>query len=161
MVSLAFTKVLTGERRWQADKEPDLKKYLMSVIDSLLNHLAEHSDNRMLRAMPDEGQAATTPTTSARNPEMALLQEEKKRHEARVMQLLIEVSQDDPLVLRMIQSMQGGCEKPGDIATTLGIPVSDVYNAMKRLERKIVRVRQRLQAPLGEGDYGRTQARHR
>lgn len=151
IVSLAFTKVLTGERRWRAAKEPDLKTYLMSVIDSLLNHLAEHSDNRMLRAMPEEGQPEAMPTTPARNPEMALLQQEKERHAARVMQLLLEVSQDDPLVLRTIESMRDGCEKPADIATTLGVPVSDVYNAIKRLERKMIRVRQRLQAPQGRG----------
>ena len=29
IVSLAFTKVLTGERRWETHKEPDLKRYLM------------------------------------------------------------------------------------------------------------------------------------
>ena len=90
-----------------------------------------------------------TPTKSARDPAMELLQQEKARHEERVLGLLLEASDDDPLVLRIIQTMQDGHEKPGDIATVLGIDVSDVYNAIKRLERKIIHLRQRIQEQPG------------
>jgi hypothetical protein len=42
--------------------------------------------------------------------------------------------------------MRDGHDKPGEVATALGLPVSDVYNAMKRLDRKMMRVRQNVQA---------------
>jgi len=48
IVSKALTKVLTGERRWNPQTAPDLQKYLMGVIDSLLSHLAQHNDNTTL-----------------------------------------------------------------------------------------------------------------
>ena len=39
IVSLAFEKLLTGERVWNPEKEPELKSYLMGVIDSLVESL--------------------------------------------------------------------------------------------------------------------------
>lgn len=146
IVSLAFTKVLTGERRWEPHKDPDLKRYLMDVIDSLLNHLAEHKDNTVLTERSDEGRGGAT---SPRDPETELLRQEKVRREAHVLQLLLDEAHDDPLVMHIIRTMQDGYGKAGEIATVLGIAVTDVYNAMKRLERKIVRVRQRIQEPQG------------
>jgi hypothetical protein len=35
IVSLAFTKVLSGQRRWDPQQNPDIKTYFMDVIDSL------------------------------------------------------------------------------------------------------------------------------
>lgn len=145
VVSKALTKVLTGERRWDPHKAPDLKAYLMSVIDSLLNHLAEHRDNRVLTAMPETGSDEIRPAALPSDPETALLRKEQAEYDARVLQLLIEASEDDPMVVRMIRTMQDGVGKPGDIAAALRIDVIDVYNAMKRLDRKIMRVRRHLQ----------------
>ena len=169
IVSLAFTKVLTGERRWDPHQAPDLQKYLMTVIDSLLNHLAEKKDNTLLTPMPSVGDAHETPMRQSvaawhaqppRDPEIALLQQEEVQHQARMMQLLLEVSHDDPVVTAIIRAMQDGHERPGDIATVVGIPATDVYNALKRLDRKIVRARQRLQRIPSELDHegGQTHA---
>lgn len=159
IVSLAFEKVLTGERQWEPQKEPDLKRYLMGVIDSLLSHLARHRDNRVLTALPSpesNGSSGTSLPVRAASapapwhaqvlwePEMALLQKEHHDHEEQVLQRLMEAAQDDPLVAQIIQTMRQGHSKCGDIATVLGIAVTEVYNAMKRLDRKIVRVRQQV-----------------
>jgi DNA-directed RNA polymerase specialized sigma24 family protein len=155
IVSKAFTKVLTGERRWNPQTAPDLQKYLMGVIDSLLNHLAQHKDNTTLRAVPrlsDGRDAPLSPAPGATawhqqppDPESALLQHEQAAYEDRVLQHLLGVSEDDPLVTQIIQAMQDGHDKPSEVATALGVPVSDVYNAMKRLDRKMMGVRQTLQ----------------
>ncbi len=143
IVSQAFTKVLTGERRWGPGKQPELKLYLMNVIDSLLNHLAERKDNTVLTAMPDGGSERVAQPPD--NPETALLQREQAAQEAWALQCLIDASQDDPLLQQMIHTMQAGHGKLGDIAAALSISVTDVYNAMKRLDRKIERVRQHAQ----------------
>ena len=55
IVSKALTQVLSGERRWNPQAAPDLQKYRMGVIDSLLSHLAQHKDNTTLRAVPRPG----------------------------------------------------------------------------------------------------------
>lgn len=36
-----------GVRRWDPQKHPDLKKYLMDVIDSLLSNLVKSRENRI------------------------------------------------------------------------------------------------------------------
>jgi DNA-directed RNA polymerase specialized sigma24 family protein len=155
IVSKALTKVLSGERRWNPQTAPDLQTYLMGVIDSLLNHLAQHKDNTTLRAVPrpDDGSevmlrpapGATAWHQEPPDPESVLLQHEQTAYEDRVLQHLLDVSQDDPLVTQIIQAMRDGYDKPGEVATALGLPVSDVYNAMKRLDRKMMRVRQDIQ----------------
>jgi DNA-directed RNA polymerase specialized sigma24 family protein len=150
IVSLAFEKVLTGERVWNPEKEPELKLYLMSVIDSLLSHLSRHKDNTALTAMPEtaahagRGAIMDWQAQPLANPETALLMQEQKRCEAQAVQMLLDTSQDDPVVAQMIQAMQAGHAKAGEIAEVLGIAVTEVYNAMKRLDRKIVRTREQL-----------------
>jgi hypothetical protein len=161
IVSLALTKVLSGERHWDPDRAPDLQKYLMDTIDSLLSHLVTGKDNRLVRPLPapsdteagdmlaqrGSGDATTAwQAQPAGNPETVLMQQEAAQHDAYVLHLLLEESRDDPVVTGIIQAMQDGHEKPGEIAPVLGIPVGDVYNAMKRLSRKIVQVRTRLRA---------------
>ncbi len=153
IVSLAFEKVLTGERDWNPEKEPDLKIYLLGVIESLLSHLSRHKDNTIVTAMPEaaepsdpgQGESPAWQAQPPADPETALLVQEQKQYEAQAVQLLLDTSQDDPLVAQMIGAMQAGCGKAGDIAEVLGIPVTEVYNAMKRLDRKIVRTREQLQ----------------
>ena len=152
IVSKAFTKVLSGERQWNPLKAPDLKKYLMGVIDSLLNHLAEHKDNTTLRPLPrleDGSDAPLHPAAdsvawhqASPDPETALMLREKTAYEDRLLQHLLDISQDDPLVVQLIEAMQAGHGKPGEIAKALGLPVTEVYKAVKRLDRKLLRVRQ-------------------
>lgn len=153
IVSLAFEKVLTGERDWNPEKEPELKTYLMGVIDSLLSHLSRHKDNTAVTAMPEtaepagvgQGEGSTWQAQPPADPETALLVREQRQYEAQAMQLLLDTSRDDPLVPQIIGAMQAGHGKAGEIAEVIGIPVTDVYNAMKRLDRKIVRTREQLQ----------------
>jgi DNA-directed RNA polymerase specialized sigma24 family protein len=150
IVSLAFEKVLTGERAWNPAKEPELKSYLMGVIDSLLSHLSRHKDNTAVTAMPetaaqvDRGATVDWQAQPFANPETALLVQEQKRYEAQAVQMLLDTSQDDPVVVQIIRAMQAGHAKAGEIAEVLGIAVTEVYNAMKRLDRKIVRTREQL-----------------
>lgn len=155
IVSKALTKVLTGERRWNPQTAPDLPNYLMGVIDSLLNHLAQHKDNTALRAVPRQPDGSDAPLSPALgatdwhpeslDPESVLLQHEQTAYEDRILQHLLDVSQDDPLVTQIILAMRDGHDKPGEVATALGIPVSEIYNAMKRLDRKMICVRQHIQ----------------
>lgn len=154
IVSTAFTKMLSGERRWQPQREPDIKTYLMNVIDSLLYHLATSKDNTMVTAMPETQSAGEIPLQSRADasamawqaqppgsPEAILVHQEDEQHKERMLQHLRDACRDDPLLAQVVQAMQEGYGKPADIAEVVGHPVADIYNALKRLDRKIVRLR--------------------
>lgn len=180
IVSRAIEKVLTGKRRWDPQQDPDLKRYLMDVIDSLLNHLATGKENTLLTRMPRSGSEAGaaweagTPTRQpdtawlaqpALPPEAALLAKEEAQRNDRVLARLIQESSTDPELTQIIRAMQDGYGKAGEIAQVTGIPVTEVYNAMKRLDRKVIRVRQHLQElerpQKEEADHAEATAHHR
>jgi hypothetical protein len=139
-----------GSRRWDPQKHPDLKKYLMDVIDSLLNHLADSSENKIFTRTPDKGmgkwEAGLKPRTAdtewlartSRSPEELLLQKERAELEDHALDMLEEEVADDKVLSKVIRAMRDseGPAQVSDIAKATGIPIKDVYNANKRLDRK-------------------------
>lgn len=162
IVSLAFEKVLTGERNWDPEKDPDLKKYLMNVIDSLLNHLAISKDNTILTAVhvgkcSDDNKSLNVETRSversadwlarqALSPELQFIKKEEDQRNERAIELLLVEAGDDPILVRVIQAMLEGHDKAGKIAEVTGISVKEVYNSMKRLDRKTGKVMEQMKA---------------
>ena len=163
LVYLAIEKTLTGERRWYKEKEPDFKKYLMDVIDSLLYHLATGKENTMLVAVPEPGSGEEKtwhmgsqerkPETDwlvrrPPTPEAELLATQKAETEQRerdiAINMLLEESEGDDEVSQIIQAMLEGHEKSSEIAAATGIDIQSVYKATKRLNRKIAMVRKRF-----------------
>jgi hypothetical protein len=163
IVVLAIEKAWLGERHWDREKQPDFKKYLMDVIDSLLYHLATGKDNEMLTAEPEPGtkdeQDWHTGSPERRSdvdwlvrrtatPEEELLEQEAAEREERqrdhAIDMLMEEARGDEELTYVIQAKLDGFDKAGEIAEETGIEVRDVYNIMKRLNRKIAMVRRRL-----------------
>lgn len=163
IVFLAIEKAWLGERRWDREKQPDFKKYLMDVIDSLLYHVATGKDNEVLTAEPEPGTKDEldwhTGSPKRRSdvdwlvrrtatPEEEMLeQEETEREEQqkdRAIEMLLEESRDDEELTFIIQARLDGFDKVGEIAKETGIDVRDVYNIMKRLNRKMAIVQRRL-----------------
>lgn len=160
IVNEAFTRVYGGQRRWDSQKHPDLKKYLFDVIDSILSHLSTGSENALLRAVPEAGTEQEIQwesgskerrperewlTRAARQPDEALFEREAAEREDRALQLLVEECSTDP-VLSKILHVRLEYENPrsAEIAELTGIPVGDIYNGEKRLARKIALVRSRM-----------------
>jgi len=163
IVSLAFEKVLTGERNWDPEKDPDLKKYLMNVIDSLLSHLATSKDNTILtfvsvgKCGDDENKplnAEPQPVERSADwlarpvlsPELQLIKKEEEQRNERAIELLLAESGDDPTLIRIIQAMLEGHDKAGKIAEVTGISVKETYNSMKRLDRKTAKIMKQIKA---------------
>lgn len=163
IVVLAIEKAWLGERRWDKEKHPDFTKYLMDVIDSLLYHLATGKDNEMLTAEPESGtkdeqdwhtgslkrnSEADWLVRRTATPEEELLEmeesERKEQAKDRAIGLLLEESRGDDELTYVIQAKLDGYDKAGEIAEVTGIDVQDVYNIMKRLNRKVAVVRRRL-----------------
>lgn len=159
IVSLALEKTLSGERRWNPETQPKLQEYLMDVIDSLLSHLATGRDNSLfIKATSPDGMISEADKSilhtvgrdvdwlSRRgvSPETLLLQQEEVELHERAFELLREECEGDPVLLRIIEVMRDGNEKAEQIAGASGLNIKEVYNAMKRLSRKAVRVSLRI-----------------
>lgn len=152
--------VKAGVRRWDPRKDPDLKKYLMDVIKSVLNHLAEGEENRIFRRTPDgpearrwEGRLKRPPADrgwlarSGASPEELLLEEEESRLRERAIEMLVEEAGDDPILSRVIKSMLAGNRDAAHISEDTGLSAKQIYNATKRLDRKGQVVRKKLRQP--------------
>jgi hypothetical protein len=160
IVSLAFEKLYSGERDWDPQKDPDLKKYLMDVIDSLLSHLSTSKDNTLLSATLDVREQQETDfeagskerrperewlVKSARTPEDLLIDNETARREEQVLNDLWEACKGDDILTKVLEAIRGGCDRPGEIAKATGIPIKDIYKASKRLDRKAITIRNQME----------------
>lgn len=160
IVSKAIEKLFSGKRNWNPDADPSLEKYLMDVIDSLLNHLAESDDNTKFTIIPErydedgnplpDIQAGQTEigaewlAPACQTPEAKLLEEERARRDEQVVCALIDECADDPVLKKVLEAMVDGCDNPRSIAEKAGLTRTDVYNANKRLDTKIASLRKRL-----------------
>jgi hypothetical protein len=155
IVSLALEKAWTGERKWNPQLVPDIKRYLMDVIDSLLSHLASSRDNRILVSLPaaeqEDSSISSTPPerlhaaewmiSSEESAEEQLLRKADEERERKAIEMLLGEARDDPKLTLVIKAMLDGHERASEIAAATRMDVKDVYNAMKRLDRKIELVR--------------------
>lgn len=146
-----------GMRRWNPNKDPDLKKYLMDVIKSVLNHLAESEENSIFQRTPAGEDARqweeklNRPTADREwlarggdTPEEILLRKEAAGLRERALRMLQEEVSDDEVLSRVVKSMLAGNRDAAGISKDTGIPAQQVYNASKRLDRKAAAVRRKL-----------------
>lgn len=170
IVSKAIEKLFSGDREWDPEKEPDIKKYLRGVIDSLLNHLAESKENTLLAPAPEpespdapaweSGSQKRDPAADwiipARlSPLTVLLKQEEAALEDRALGLLIDESADDEVLIKVLEAKMDGADTPAEISKAKGISIKEVYNASKRLDRKLEKVRQRIAGEHNPPDSGR------
>lgn len=159
IVSKSLEKLFSGDRDWDPDKEPDVKRYLMGVIDSLLNHLAESNENTLFTVVPKPGStdaAAWERGSLKRDPaadwllparpsaEALAIKQERQDCEDRALGLLIDECSDDEVLIKVLEAKTDGCGTPAKIAEAKGISIQEVYNATKRLDRKLEKVRVRI-----------------
>lgn len=166
IVSKAIKMVLDGsERHWDPKKHPDVTKYLMDTLDSLVNHLANCSDNKLVKYESDcvgndekqwhTGGSERDPTTDwlvpQQTPESILLRKEDQTLGDLALRMLVDSCKNDPVLLRVIDAMQMGQDKPAEISLSTGIQIEEIYNAIKRLHRKAALVRRRMQSNAIDG----------
>lgn len=166
LVNSAILRVYTGERRWDPDERPDLLIHLKGIVKSLLWHLLESSDNRLLDAEPEEPEddedkrgwsarqeyeTAAWQSSGWHTPLGLLLESERQIVGARAMELLLEECGKDKVLLDIIQLMRERITKPGLLAQNLGLQTKEIYVAIKRLERKFRATTQRVKEELAVG----------
>lgn len=148
LVQEALVDLLTGKRKRDSKKYPDLLQFLKSVIDSKVNHLAESLENKTTRRLEGGFSGSQTCQAQAYDPadctpnpsEIVTDAESAQRFQAAVLAAI----GDDPEAKTVLDLVEAGLEKPADIAEELGIPVLEINNIQKRLRRKLRHVLQRF-----------------
>ena len=153
IVQDAIYQLLSGERRWDPDTQPDLFAHLQSIIDSKVSALVEGWANERLRSetalaiearLPKDTPSLLDAFASSRpDPEdIALLTEQERRSEEFLIGLTLFL-EDEPELQRIVEAIVNGAEGPAEIAKDAGITPKAVYNARKRLQRKLDEFRKR------------------
>jgi len=154
IVGQVIEKAWDGTRKWdpsQGDLVPWLKWQIKSEIDALAKsatHRYEHSsrsededesDNRIQHQAIDADILSTRPPMT---PEEILLRKEATETGLRI---AFEAVNGDAELTEIIEALIDGCDpRPRSLAKSLGVPVEDMYNRRKRLNRRInERVRSR------------------
>jgi hypothetical protein len=132
---------------------------LKGVIDSILNHLADSKENSLIIVTPEAGSTGAAAWESGSpqrdpaadwlvparpSPEALVLEQERAHLEDRALDLLIDECADDEILINVLEAMMDGYEKPAEVAEAKGMSVKEVYNAPKRLDRKLEKVRGRI-----------------
>lgn len=149
IVSIAIEKVLTGERNWDPEKQPNLYLYLRSVVDSLLSSYSRGLENRsfvgndeMLQYIKNDEDDLPPPVenlpSSCLTAEQELINLPEMNDAEECILTLYDFLQDKPFLQSMLECIEIGIEKPADMAEKLKVPVKEIYNANKQLNRKLI-----------------------
>lgn len=158
IVQIVIEKTLNGTRKWDPDKgllEPWLRDQVNSELDHLFQssrkmketHSLEWEDgehgSEMLPARARRGNAAETPATASAE-EVILDNEEKEIISARVDIIMASVK-DEPELEAIMLAVMGGCSvKPQLLAEELGVSEAEIYNRLKRLRRRGLKMKEEI-----------------
>ncbi len=139
LAAAAIVDVLEGNRVWDPKAHPDLLNFLRSMVDSKVSHLVEGVENQKTRRLvaPDSGEEAVAAyQVAGREPDPADFvanRDSAERFRASVFKAL----ESDELAYNVFECLDAEITKPSEIAQMLGVPVTDINNAQKRLGRKV------------------------
>lgn len=130
----AIQKVYLGERKWNPDTDPDLFKYLKSVVKSILDNEIKSKDGQVVKI-------------EEQSEEYIIRVENYIEEEIYCKQLDQQISfnmRGDPELCLVYKAIKDGL-KPGDIAKEYAIPINLVRNTLKRLLRLVHKMISKLQ----------------
>jgi len=134
----AMLLVLDGSRRWNSD-HVDVVPFLGQIVRSLLSHEMESTKGRT-RSL-DAWRA-----DQAASPEDVVLSHEHEQQRAeglnRAIKAVFVAAGDDLHIRAVLEAMlEGECAKPREVAAYTGMAIDDVYEALRRLRRRVERGR--------------------
>ncbi len=136
----AIRRVYERERVYNPAAYESFLQFLCATANSLISHLAECARRRKVVSLSqlanDDDSTSNTiePASTTRGPlEECLSQEVRDRLEAAVLCHF----GNDPVVLGIIDCLDGGTTKREEIAEYLSVDPKEIDNAKKRLRRKL------------------------
>ena len=143
----AIVAVIEGKRAsWNKDAYPDFYRFLQSVVDSRISALVRSPENKRTRRIEHPHEGASLPEVYAvesDTPPPDELVEDAEWKERFRATLAKEVGEDS-LVLSLFECLDVGMTDRSEIAELLGVSVNDIYNAQKRLQRRVEAVLKKL-----------------
>lgn len=131
IVQEAVAKVISGERKWDPVKHPDLEAHLKSIIDSMLSRKGLFGLKEW-EAMANVDDPEEWERIAARCQNIDGL-----AHDAEVfIAAMRDNMQGDAELNDLFDAVIEGFDKPGDISELTGIPVERVYELRRKLERR-------------------------
>ena len=143
----AILSVIDGTRTWNRVAYPDLYEFLKGAVDSKVSALVESAENRKSRLAPvnpKTGEPATADEFPSGSLTPAQIIEDADWKEKFQSALVKELSTDE-LCLGMFDCLHAGITDRSEMAEMLEVTVADIYNAQKRMNRKIEAVTKRLE----------------
>lgn len=126
IASEALTDVLQGRRIWNSANCPDFLDFMKSVVSSKLGHLSSSVQNKVERRLQPIHENENAP-----------INDEEDSTEGTFQKMVREAVHGDPLGNSILDCISEGIDRPARIAERLGVDVSEIYNAQKRLRRYI------------------------
>ena len=138
VVITAVEKVWTGRRNWELDQQPDLFLYLKGVVDSEINNLVESKANRRLRvALPDVNTEDQPDDLVVPSVEEEESRREEERRSDDFFLGFYDYLNAEPDLQKILDCFFDGIVKPRKIAAKLDVNAKDIYNARKRLDKRL------------------------
>jgi RNA polymerase sigma factor (sigma-70 family) len=139
LASAAIVDVIDGMRSWDPEVHPDFLKFLRGVVDSKVSHLVREVENRKSRRLApadsgEEGVAAHSVASRELDPAGFVQDREAAdRFRARIVKAL----DGDEVASKVLECLNAEYTKPQEMAELLGLPVSEINNAQRRLRRTV------------------------
>lgn len=144
VVQIAFERLLSGSRKWDAAKSPDFGQMLLSVIDSIVSDLVRSPKNHREREIsafafePDERESAIIERLHSRADYSDASEEDEVANSEFLIAIIGEVEKDDPQLHRILEAIVfEQIAKREHLAAHLSLAPSEITNAFKRLRRRL------------------------
>jgi hypothetical protein len=142
----AIARTMTGERKWEPAKVPDVEVFLAGVMRSIVSAAAKsqerHTETLSTIGMVAEDEASpaemATGTLEGRahmkTPEQHLVEAESVRE---LIDLALDAAGDDPNAEKVIEAAEAGCFKVDEFVEKTGLTEAKVYAATRKIRDRV------------------------
>jgi len=149
IVQEAVSAVLEGKRIYNESAYPSFYAFLRSVVDSLISNLYQKNRRQQTKEVRlvqnddgDDQRNSIGPGVTALDPAAACATGELYH---KVKRLLTEEFPDNKIVMGILECLEAGIDKRGEIAKYLDVDEREIDNTRKRLQRVIEKTLYRYQ----------------
>jgi DNA-directed RNA polymerase specialized sigma24 family protein len=134
----AILKTLSGERKWDPERYPDILIFLKLVVDSFISHLVNSQNHKMIQRFPEnengESLESMFSTDNSPTPEDEIIAYE-------MLDKIYEAIDGDTELQSIMDAIMAGYTKSRDIAEVTGFDVNHVYQLRRKLDRRFSKLK--------------------
>jgi hypothetical protein len=147
LVHDAIDRTMTGERKWEPAKVPDVEVFLAGVMRSIVSAAAKSPERRtealstIAIAAEDESSPADMAlgtlddrARGVKTPEQHLAEVESVRE---LIDLALDAAGDDPNGEKVIEAAEAGCFKVDEFVEATGLTKAQVYAATRKIRDRV------------------------